>query len=160
MGHSYQWMTVREPTMAKQGEEKGTCSVCGDTISRTLDRLELEYHWGEPVEFGNVTVEFYMEGDMFCFRMEGPYTSATLMKMLEDDEVIPDMHIMSNQMKNVLKKRDSIQTDGNLTYVTMEGYGRKWVYFADMSDNTPGIIGLKVNIEKEMRACAAQHIVD
>lgn len=157
--HSYEWEITKEPTVILEGEEKGTCTVCGDITVRQIDKLTPEYHWGEPVEYGLVTVEFYKEDDMYCFKMEGPFSSTQLMRQLSDGS-IPEMHLMVEQMKNVLKKSKDIKTSSNITYVTMEGYGRKWVYFADMSDNSPSIVGLKVNSEREMNACALKHIIE
>ena len=157
--HSYQWKITKEPTVLHKGEETGTCTVCGFQTKREIDKLTPEYHWGEPVKYGLVTVEFYIEDDMYCFKMEGPFTSTQLMAQLMDGS-IPDMDLMSDQMLTVLNKSKDIKTVGNITYVTMEGYGRKWVFFADMSDNSPGIVGLKVNSEREMKACADYHIVD
>ena len=157
--HSYKWETIKEATVVLEGEEKGTCAVCGDTTTRAIDKLTPEYHWGEPVKYGLVTVEFYIEDDMYCFKMEGPFSSTQLMRHLSDGS-IPEMSLMVEQMKTVLKKSKDIKTTGNITYVTMEGYGRKWVYFADMSDNSPSIVGLMVNSEREMKACALKHIVD
>ena len=54
--------------------------------------------------------------------------------------------------QHIIDKATNYWESRGVTYAEMSGYGRNWVFYMDTRDNTPGIIGIKVNNLKEFTA--------
>ena len=158
INHEYEWTVEKEATYLDEGRETGVCKFCGDTTERTLDMLKAEYHWNTPIELGGgLTAEFYTEDDDYCFRLTSDtFDTMTLLGFLANG-TIPDMRIMAERFLTILDNYDSFEEAGDLVYLTMAGYGREWIMYMDHVSTDSGIVGLKVNSEREMIACSPYH---
>lgn len=115
---------------------------------------ESEFMWNVPVEKAGVTAGFYTDGEKYYFEMSSNTSnSATLLNWLNTG-LFTKMAPLAKQMDTVIQNSTSHYEENGVSYSIMEGYGRKWVaYIKQVDTDGSGLIGLSVNVKKEMEAC-------
>lgn len=132
-------------------------------VSELKQEEEPEFFWNVPVEKAGITAGFYTDGEEYYFEMSSETSnSASLLNWLYTG-LFTKMDWLAKQMDTVIQNRTSYYEENGISYSVMEGYGRKWVAYTkqvDMDSDTggPGLIGLRVNMKKELEACYAGEI--
>lgn len=162
--HDFIWTTTKEPHYSSTGEKEGVCSVCGECIVEVIEKLVPEYHWNQPVEISSeYTIGMYNDGTNYWIEITAQTNNTdAILFMLRNgtadlgfdvDEFLEWAQHVANGATNSWKSN-------GITYAEMSGYGREWVVYMDLRDDMPGVIGLKVNMEKEFEAVIGVDIAD
>lgn len=162
--HNITWTTTKEPAYFAEGEKEGVCSSCGERVTEVIDALVPEYHWNQPVEISSeYTIGMYNDGTNYWIEITAQTNNTdAILFMLRNgtadlgfdvDEFLEWAQHVANGATNSWKSN-------GITYAEMSGYGREWVVYMDLRDDMPGVIGLKVNMEKEFEAVIGVDIAD
>lgn len=145
---------LRHDWVEATNNEPKTCNRCDKT-----DGERLPYTWNVPVTEAGVTRGFYTDGEFYWFELSSSeYNTGSILNLLIYDAYY-GFDMMVKQMDIVSSGGEHSKKNG-IDYYIMSGYGREWIFYADMSGDDNGKIGLKVNLEEEMDACFGGEVID
>lgn len=165
LAHTYIWTVTTIPTYTFDGVKAGVCEVCGDSVSETIEALTPEYHWNEPIEFSenSFTVGFYKdESDYWLEISSDSINTSQIIFLLKGRTTNYGFSVQNlfKQGQTILDNATNAYESKGIHYAEMFGWGYRWVYYMDIRDDKPGIIGIKINAEEQLEALAGIDILD
>ena len=165
LDHNYEWTTSKEPTYTSEGEKQGICKDCGNSMTETIDAIVPEYHWNTPVSISeNLSIGMYNNGTDYWIEIKSKtMNSSTILSAVLRNKEIDfgfDVEGFLEWAEHIANRATDSWKSNGITYAEMSGYGRVWVFYMDLRDDTSGIIGMKVNSEKEFEAAVGIEVKD
>lgn len=154
--HNCDWSITVEPSYTSEGQQEGICKECGEIVTETIDAIVPEYHWNEPIKISDeFTIGMYTDNNNYWIELSAKtLDSATIVTALRYGlyDLGFDVDGFMNWYQHIIDYSTGAWVSNGTTFASMEGYGRKWVIYMNTSDGSPGLLGMKVNSEKEFEA--------
>lgn len=167
LSHTYSWTVTTEPTYTFDGVKAGICEVCGNSVSETIEALTPEYHWNQPVDFpeNSFKVGFYKDASNYWLEITSDTINTSQIIFLLKGRTTNYGFSVENlfeQGQTILDNATNAYESKGITYAEMysQWLGYRWVYYMDIRDDKPGIIGIKINVDGQLEALAGIDILD